>query len=111
MKPYLENILNHGISLWVYSGDLDSVIPLTGTRTVTNQLASRMKLAKTDAYRAWYHNGQVGGWTMSYGNLTYATVRGAGHMVPMMQPSRALVFFKSFLSGESLPKNKVATPN
>lgn len=111
MKPYLEDILNHGVHLWVYSGDLDSVIPLTGTRTIVNQLAAKMNLAKTDAYRAWYNKGQVGGWTMSYGNLTYATVRGAGHMVPMMQPSRALLFFKSFLLGEPLPKNKVATPN
>lgn len=111
MKPYLEEILKHGVSLWVYSGDLDSVIPLTGTRTIVNQLAAKMKLAKTDAYRAWYNKGQVGGWTMSYGNLTYATVRGSGHMVPMMQPSRALLFFKSFLLGEPLPKNKVATPN
>ncbi|KAI5084784.1 hypothetical protein GOP47_0000953 [Adiantum capillus-veneris] len=111
MKPYLTDILNHGVQLWLYSGDLDSVIPLTGTRTIVNQLAARMKLTKTDPYRAWYSKGQVGGWTVAWGNLTYATVRGAGHMVPMMQPSRALVFFKSFLVGEPLPKNKVATPN
>eukprot|EP00250_Pteridium_aquilinum_P019285 c24378_g1_i1 orf=629-2071(-) len=111
MKPYLEDILNHGVRLWVYSGDLDTVIPLTGTRSIVNELAAKMNLKKTDSYRAWYIKGQVGGWTMSYGNLTYATVRGAGHMVPMMQPSRALLFFKSFLLGEPLPKNKVATPN
>lgn len=111
MKPYLTEILDHGVQLWIYSGDLDSVIPLTGTRTIVNQLAAKMRLTKTDPYRAWYSKGQVGGWTVSWGNLTYATVRGAGHMVPMMQPSRALLFFKSFLLGEPLPINKVTTPN
>lgn len=111
MKPYLKDILNHGVRLWVYSGDLDSVIPLTGTRMVVNELAGSMNLTRTESYRAWYRKGQVGGWTMSYGNLTYATVRGAGHMVPMTQPTRALLFFESFLSGKPLPKTREASPN
>jgi serine carboxypeptidase-like clade 2 len=46
---------------------------------------------------------QVGGYTVIYKGLTFATVRGAGHEVPEFQPSRALTLFKSFLEGKPLP--------
>lgn len=48
---------------------------------------------------------QVGGWTEVYDGLTFATVRGAGHEVPLFQPRRAFELFQSFLSGKNLPKS------
>ena len=48
---------------------------------------------------------QVGGWTEVYKGLTFATVRGAGHEVPLFQPRRAFILFRSFLAGEELPKS------
>lgn len=57
----------------------------------------------SDAVSGLHLDAQVGGWTLSWGNLTFATVRGAGHMVPATQPARALQLFASFLSGTSLP--------
>lgn len=47
---------------------------------------------------------QVGGYVAGYkGGLTFATVRGAGHMVPSYQPKRALTLISSFLLGKQLP--------
>lgn len=47
---------------------------------------------------------KVGGFATEYGNLlTFATVRGASHMVPYAQPARALTLFKSFVRGQRLP--------
>ena len=46
---------------------------------------------------------QVGGYTVIYKGLTFATVRGAGHEVPEFQPSLVLTVFKSFLARKSLP--------
>ena len=47
---------------------------------------------------------KVGGWVTEYGNLlTFATVRGAAHMVPYAEPSRALHMFSSFMNGRRLP--------
>lgn len=46
---------------------------------------------------------QVGGWTQEYEGLTFVTVRGAGHEVPLHKPKQALTLFKSFLSGNSMP--------
>jgi serine carboxypeptidase-like clade II len=48
---------------------------------------------------------QVGGWSEVYEGLTFATVRGAGHEVPLFQPSRAFRMFQSFLAGKTLPKS------
>ena len=47
---------------------------------------------------------QVGGYTEVYkGDLTFATVRGAGHQVPGFQPRRALSLIIHFLAGTPLP--------
>lgn len=47
---------------------------------------------------------QVGGYTQVYkGDLTFATVRGAGHQVPSYQPKRALSLVSHFLNGSALP--------
>ncbi|MCO5560072.1 hypothetical protein L7F22_013678 [Adiantum nelumboides] len=103
MLPLLSDLLQKGLRVWIYSGDQDSVVPLTGTRTQVDILAARLKLSTTLPYSPWYAHGQVGGWTRAFGNLTYATVRGAAHMVPYSQPQRALVLFEAFLQGKRLP--------
>ena len=88
------------------SGDEDSVVPLLGSRTLVRELAHDLKLKVTVPYGAWFHKGQVGGWAIEYGNtLTFATVRGASHMVPFAQPSRALHLFSSFVRGRRLPNS------
>ncbi|KAJ0024766.1 hypothetical protein Pint_08842 [Pistacia integerrima] len=46
-----------------------------------------------------YMDVQVGGYAIGFQNLTFVTVRGAGHFVPSYQPARALVLFSSFING------------
>ncbi|KAL1198776.1 Serine carboxypeptidase-like 44 [Cardamine amara subsp. amara] len=105
MLPFLKRIVQSNVPVWVFSGDEDSVIPLLGSRTLVRELAEDLNFKTTVPYRAWFHKGQVGGWVIEYGNLlTFATVRGAAHMVPYAQPSRALLLFNSFVLGRRLPK-------
>ncbi|KAG5045692.1 hypothetical protein AAZV13_06G111800 [Glycine max] len=102
--PILKKIVQNHIPVWVFSGDQDSVVPLLGSRTLIRELAHDLKFKITVPYGAWFHKGQVGGWVTEYGNLlTFATVRGAAHMVPYAQPSRALHLFSSFVHGRRLP--------
>ncbi|XP_050887177.1 serine carboxypeptidase-like 42 isoform X1 [Lathyrus oleraceus] len=104
MLPTLKRIVQNHIPVWVFSGDQDSVVPLLGSRTLIRELAHDLKFKITVPYGAWFHKGQVGGWATEYGNLlTFATVRGAAHMVPYAQPSRALHLFSSFVNGRRLP--------
>ncbi|GAB2213210.1 hypothetical protein Droror1_Dr00021232 [Drosera rotundifolia] len=102
--PALKEIIQAGVPVWVFSGDQDSVVPLLGSRSLVRELAEELNFTTTVPYGAWYHKGQVGGWTIQYGEmLTFATVRGASHMVPFAQPSRALHLFSDFVRGRQLP--------
>ncbi|EPS65741.1 hypothetical protein M569_09036 [Genlisea aurea] len=48
----------------------------------------------------------VGGWSVEYeGGMSYVTVRGAGHEVPMFRPSQALQLISHFVNGQRLPDN------
>ncbi|KAL3819993.1 hypothetical protein ACJIZ3_005898 [Penstemon smallii] len=44
----------------------------------------------------------VGGWNQVYEGLTYVTVRGAGHEVPLTRPKLALNLFRNFLSNQMM---------
>ncbi|KAF5932774.1 hypothetical protein HYC85_028945 [Camellia sinensis] len=98
-------LIKAGIRVLVYSGDQDSVIPLTGSRTLVRGLANQLGLNTTVPYRVWFGGQQVGGWTQVYGDtLSFATIRGASHEAPFSQPGRSLVLFQSFLQGMPLPE-------
>ncbi|XP_042405998.1 serine carboxypeptidase II-2-like [Zingiber officinale] len=94
-----HELISQGLRIWIFSGDTDAVIPVASTRYNVNAL----KLPTVTPWHAWYDDGQVGGWTQAYKGLTFVTVRGAGHEVPLHQPKLALVLFKSFLSGRPMP--------
>jgi serine carboxypeptidase-like clade 2 len=100
--PIYKELIAAGLRIWIFSGDTDSYISVTGTRLTIGQL----NLPITIPWYPWYSNNQtVGGWTEVYKGLTFATVRGAGHEVPLFQPQRALKLFRSFLLGHSLPSS------
>ncbi|URE45003.1 serine carboxypeptidase-like [Musa troglodytarum] len=105
------SLVKSGIPVLVYSGDQDSVIPLTGSRTLVQRLANELGLKTTIPYRAWFEGEQVGGWTQVYGDvLSFATVRGASHEAPFSQPERSLVLFRAFLQGRPLPETFTYAP-
>ncbi|CAN1848108.1 Serine carboxypeptidase-like 25 [Linum perenne] len=100
--PIYRQMIAAGVRVWVFSGDVDSVVPVTATRYSLAQL----KLPTKVAWYPWYVNKQkVGGWTEVYKGVTFATVRGAGHEVPLFKPKAALQLLKSFLKGKPLPKS------
>ncbi|XP_057953390.1 serine carboxypeptidase 1-like [Malania oleifera] len=99
--PIIEHLMASGIRVWIYSGDIDAVVPITSSRYSINTL----KLPIVSAWRPWYTNYEVGGYVVQYKGLTLATVRGAGHMVPTDQPERALTMISSFLRGHLLPSS------
>ncbi|KAI3448853.1 hypothetical protein Pfo_005518 [Paulownia fortunei] len=101
--PLLKDFIANGLRVWIYSGDIDGRIPVTSTKLCIEL----MKLPPKTSWLPWYHGGQVGGYTQVYeGNLTFATVRGAGHEVPIYQPARALSLIMHFLAGKELPISK-----
>jgi serine carboxypeptidase-like clade 1 len=78
----------------VYSGDHDMIIPFTGTRS----WVYGMGLPEDGQYKAWMMGGQVAGFYASFApGLTFATVKGAGHMAPQTNPRESLELISRFL--------------
>ncbi|KAM0850599.1 hypothetical protein ACQ4PT_052983 [Festuca glaucescens] len=104
--PAIGGLVKAGLRVWVFSGDTDDRVPVTSTRLALRKLG----LATSKPWREWFTSDQVGGYTLAYdGGLTFVTVRGAGHMVPMITPVPARQLFAHFLSGEELsPKAIIA---
>ncbi|XP_075652750.1 serine carboxypeptidase-like 33 isoform X2 [Castanea sativa] len=86
----------------VCNGDADGRVPVLGSRYCIEALGLSLK----SPWRSWYHNHQVGGRMVEYEGLTFVTVRGAGHLVPLNKPSEALSLIHSFLTGEPLPAHR-----
>ncbi|KAI3426409.1 hypothetical protein D9Q98_008779 [Chlorella vulgaris] len=96
---YRRLLEEEDIDMLVYSGDVDAIVPVIGTRNWIRGL----QLPVTSAWRPWHgRTGQVGGWTVGHGKLTFATVRGAGHMVPYTQQVRALDMFTRWIHRQPL---------
>ncbi|KAK4404337.1 Serine carboxypeptidase 24 [Sesamum angolense] len=104
MLPTYKKLIAAGLRIWVFSGDTDAVVPVTATRLSLSHLNLKIKVP----WYPWYSGaGQVGGWTEVYDGLTFATVRGAGHEVPLIQPRRGFRFSSSFSWPYPDPKSKL----
>ncbi|KAI4338735.1 hypothetical protein MLD38_023756 [Melastoma candidum] len=98
--PILRKLMDGGVCVWMFSGDTDGRVPFVST---LDSLGT-MKMPIKDRWRPWFHKGEVGGYIQVFeGDLTFVTVRGAGHMVPSDQPSRALSLISHFLTRTLLP--------
>uniref|UniRef100_A0ACD5Y8R5 Uncharacterized protein n=1 Tax=Avena sativa TaxID=4498 RepID=A0ACD5Y8R5_AVESA len=83
MVPTLKWLMEHKLPVWLFSGDFDSICPFTGTRYTIHDLG----VTVTEPLRSWIAGKEVGGYVQGYtGGLVFATVRGAGHMVPYSEP-------------------------
>lgn len=101
MLPIYHELINAGLRVWVFSGDTDSVVPLTATRYSIDAL----KLPTIINWYPWYDSGKVGGWSQVYKGLTLVTIRGAGHEVPLHKPREAFILFRSFLENKDMPSS------
>nr|BAO04183.1 putative acyl-glucose-dependent anthocyanin acyltransferase [Delphinium grandiflorum] len=83
----------------IYSGDHDFLVPFLSTETWITSL----NYSITDDWRPWFVGGQVAGYTRSYANnMTFATVKGAGHTAPEYKPYECFSMMKKWLSYEPL---------
>ncbi len=73
--------LQNKFRILFYSGDTDGVIPTLGSMRWVESLG----WDTVEDWRAYFVDGQVGGYIQVYDGLTFATVNGAGHMVPQLK--------------------------
>ncbi|KAL2927055.1 Serine carboxypeptidase-like 20 [Bienertia sinuspersici] len=83
----------------VPSGDHDLCVPYTGTQAWTSSLGYQV----LDEWRPWLSNDQVAGYVQAYEhNLTFITIKGAGHTVPEYKPREAFDLYSRWLEGKPI---------
>ncbi|XP_006350185.1 serine carboxypeptidase-like 17 isoform X1 [Solanum tuberosum] len=86
----------------VYSGDHDMTIPHLNTE----EWIDTLKLPILDDWEPWFVEDQVAGYKVKYlqndYELTYATVKGAGHTAPEYKPRQCLSMVDRWFSDDPL---------
>ena len=99
-RPMLKQlVVGSGVPVLVFSGDVDAQIPHVATERWTRAMGFEQRAA----WRYWRHGAQVGGYSVTYAhNFTFATVKGAGHMVPLHRPAAAQAMVRRFIASQTL---------
>ncbi|XP_031125297.1 serine carboxypeptidase-like 13 [Ipomoea triloba] len=97
--PYHASLSTKGYRSLIYSGDHDMMVPTIATEAWIKTL----NYSIVDKWRQWMVEGQVAGYTRTYSNgMTFATVKGTGHIPPEWKPLECLAMFKRWIAYEAL---------
>ncbi|RZC63411.1 hypothetical protein C5167_025157 [Papaver somniferum] len=91
MIKYHRNLTAWGYRALVFSGDHDMCVPYIGSDRWTRSLGYKI----LDEWRPCYLQGYDN-------NLTFLTIKGAGHTAPEYKPKEALAFYSRWLAGEKI---------
>ncbi|XP_049930985.1 cathepsin A-like [Epinephelus moara] len=97
VKEVYLKLLPLGLRALVYNGDTDMACNFLGDQWFVEDLGMKA----TTRYKTWLYDDQIAGFYQQFGNITFLTVKGAGHMVPQWAPGPAFHMFQSFLTNGS----------
>ncbi|KLO15321.1 alpha/beta-hydrolase [Schizopora paradoxa] len=100
---YVAELLERGVRVLIYAGTYDWIANWVGNERWTKEMvwsgqAGYVKEQLVD----WSVDGHVAGKVRSYGNFTFATIYGAGHLVPHDKPAESLAMLNRWLAEEEL---------
>jgi len=102
-QHYVAALLERNINVLIYVGKYDWICNHVGNEAWTLALEwSGHDEFSSQSLREWKIDGKSVGSTRSAKGLTFATIEGAGHMVPYDKPKEALELVNKWLRGESL---------
>nr|GMD08134.1 serine carboxypeptidase-like 11 isoform X2 [Ipomoea batatas] len=97
--PYHANLSTKGYRSLIYNGDRDLFIPSLSAEAWTKSL----NYSIIDDWRPWFVNNQIVGYTRTFSNnMTYAKIKGSGHLAPSVTPLQCFAMFKRWISYEKL---------
>jgi serine carboxypeptidase-like clade II len=105
---YYPSLVASGIRIWIYSGDTDAAVPITGTTTWLQMRKDQLKKNEVTPWRAWFYNSTItnslqnGGEFWQYTGMTFVSFRGAGHMVPTDNSQGAWIMINNFLNNKTM---------
>ena len=96
-----EVLRPYGYQMMHYSGDTDGVVPTLGTR----RWIEKLNWPVTSAWQPWTSNGQISGYTQTYGSFSFVTIHGVGHMAPQWKRYDTQQMILKYIHGESYLTN------
>lgn len=100
LHEYRELMDGTNWDILLYSGDADVVVNFIQTEKIVIGLRRQV----LSPYTPWFYNGtlnlttrQIGGWYVNYDRISWATVKGAGHLAPSILPAPMWQLVYSFL--------------
>ncbi|CAG0917791.1 unnamed protein product [Notodromas monacha] len=101
VKPWFEDILNSGIRVLLFNGQLDIIVAYPLTENFVRSLRWRHAADFKDSPRHQWKIGAVtAGYAQEYENFGLVLVRNAGHMVPYDQPVLGYDLINRFTTGK-----------
>jgi len=100
MAQQLKAAVAANVRVLVYNGDCDTVCNAIGDKQFLNSLG----LKQINDSIPWTYDGDtfdLAGWQTIYEGLTFLSVRGSGHYVPMDRPREALQMITNFIRNKS----------
>ncbi|OCH95860.1 peptidase S10, serine carboxypeptidase [Obba rivulosa] len=98
-QNYVAGLLERGIRILIYAGTYDWQCNWVANKLWVDKLEwTGRKAYNAQNWRHWEVDGAKAGETKSSGLLTFATVRGAGHMVPHDKPAEAQAMVSRWLA-------------
>ncbi|KAH7936214.1 hypothetical protein HPB52_020088 [Rhipicephalus sanguineus] len=96
MREVVQQLAESGhLKGLIYHGDVDMACPFQGGEWFTRSLGYET----TSQYKMWHVGPIIAGFVQTFANnITFVTVKGAGHMVPMDKAQESLVMISNFLS-------------
>ncbi|KAH9893404.1 alpha/beta-hydrolase [Cubamyces lactineus] len=97
------NATAKNVSVVLYSGNDDSLVPHRGTEVVIqNTTFGGIQGFTRKPSTPWIDdNGDIGGIVHQERNWTYVLVEGAGHLIPYTNPQRGFVLVREFILGNN----------
>ena len=84
-EHYVAELLERGVKVLIYVGEYDFICNWLGNeRWTLDMLWSGQSGFQREPLREWLVDDKPAGKTRTYGNLTFATVYGAGHLVSVI---------------------------
>ncbi|XP_078441027.1 serine carboxypeptidase-like 11 [Wolffia australiana] len=97
--PYYQKIMKRRLRALVYSGDYDQMANFRGTLAWIKTLNSSI----IDDWEPWFVDNQVAGYKRTYANnLTFATVKGAGHVVSYTKLRENTALVRRWMAGKTI---------
>uniref|UniRef100_A0A8C5R965 Carboxypeptidase n=1 Tax=Leptobrachium leishanense TaxID=445787 RepID=A0A8C5R965_9ANUR len=94
---YLKLLSAMKYRVLVYNGDVDMACNFLGDQWFVDSLGQKLLVQR----RQWLYNDgniqQIGGFVKEFSNLTFLTIKGAGHMVPTDKPVAAFTMFSRYI--------------